>query len=276
MTEEQVTPAESQTSEPSSFSIPEEYADRGWAEKIKTPDDLWKQLDNTQSLLGKRPAGIPQDDATPEQWDEFYKAKGRPDSPDKYELSDPEGLPDDIDLSPFKAKAQPILHAAGLSPKEAERVWSEYLKAEMSAADAIKASHAEATAKYDEEFDALAKEKFGDNYDAANEAAQKFLNESLDEKLRLNIAEADPRTQVALIAAASEMQNKINAIKKEYSGEDTITVGDQASGTSITEARGELAKLRASAAAKDFTHPESAKTRARIEELSGIVQRHYK
>jgi hypothetical protein len=63
------------------FSIPESYQDRGWAKDIKSQEDLWKLTDNAQSLIGKRPAGIPTADAPQEEWDKFYQALGRPEQP---------------------------------------------------------------------------------------------------------------------------------------------------------------------------------------------------
>lgn len=40
--------------ETSSFEIPEEYKEKGWVGKIKSQEDLWKQLDSAQSLIGKK------------------------------------------------------------------------------------------------------------------------------------------------------------------------------------------------------------------------------
>lgn len=39
---------------PSDFAIPEAYKDKPWAQKIKTHDDVFKQLDNLHSLIGKK------------------------------------------------------------------------------------------------------------------------------------------------------------------------------------------------------------------------------
>lgn len=36
------------------FAVPDAYKDKPWSSKIKTQDDLWKQLDNTQTLVGKK------------------------------------------------------------------------------------------------------------------------------------------------------------------------------------------------------------------------------
>lgn len=61
-----------QNKEPS-FVVPEEYKEKGWAQKIKTENDLWKQLSNAQSLIGKKTIGVPDEKASEEEWEEFNK-----------------------------------------------------------------------------------------------------------------------------------------------------------------------------------------------------------
>lgn len=254
------------------FSIPQEYSDRGWAEKIKSPDDLWKAYDNAQSLLGKRPAGIPQHDAPDEEWDKFYAAAGRPESPDKYQLPDKiDGMPDGVDLSPFKQKASSILHAAGLNQKQAERVWKQYIAEELKSSSESKAKYEQTQKEMDAEFDKLSKELFGDKYDAASAAAQELIKASVPEQMRGFIADALPKQQVAMIAALSAAKTQIDEIKKKYGAEASITSGQQASGQSEEDIRKELATLRTSQAAKDFLHADHKKTMARINELIPIL-----
>ena len=36
------------------FTIPKEYAEKGWAKKVKSIDDVYKQLDNLDSVAGKK------------------------------------------------------------------------------------------------------------------------------------------------------------------------------------------------------------------------------
>lgn len=71
--------AEAQPAPANDFSIPQEYADRGWSSKIKSTDDLFKAYDNAQSLIGKKSVA-PAEDAPQEEWDAYYSAL-RPESP---------------------------------------------------------------------------------------------------------------------------------------------------------------------------------------------------
>jgi len=60
---------------------------------------------------------IPAEDAPKEEWDEFFKKLGRPESPDEYKLPDGKFLPEEF-ISQFKQ----IAFDAGLSSKQAENV----------------------------------------------------------------------------------------------------------------------------------------------------------
>lgn len=55
------------------FKIPDAYKDKPWASKVKSMDDVFKQLDNLDTLAGKK-AIIPDlKNATPEQKEAFYQ-----------------------------------------------------------------------------------------------------------------------------------------------------------------------------------------------------------
>lgn len=282
MTTDQQVNTQAQAAEPSqqsnnSFVVPEAYQGKGWVEKIKSPDDLWKTLDNTQSLLGKRPAGIPTADAPKEEWDKFYQA-ARPESPDKYTLPEIEGLPEGVDLSAQKKTAMELMYKAGLTNKQAADLWKEFMGTELKAAGENKAAYEAKQKELDAEFDKLTKEVFGGDFENVSKSAINFANEIVPESLRdAPAAIADNPKALAYIAAlAKGAQDKIAAIQKEYGAEGTITSGNQAASVSIDDVRKELAALRTSKAARDPFSPEYKKTLDRIQELSGTVERHYK
>ena len=281
MTDQNVQQSEpSQTQQPSNdtgFSVPDTYKDRGWVEKIKSPDDLWKTLDNAQSLLGKRPAGIPAADAPDQEWDKFYNAAGRPEKPDLYKFSDPEGIPEGVDLSPFKQKAAAILHGAGLNQKQADKVWQMFMKEELSASSSNKAAIEAKNKELDAEFDKLTQEHFGDKRDDIAASVQDFISNNVPEGIRGAYAELadNPKALVALQAGIHAAMKEVDKIRKEYGAEGKLTTGEQTGSQSIDDVRTELAKLRISPAARDFTHADHKKTMERISELSGLVKKAY-
>lgn len=265
------------TNQPSSFAIPDAYKDRGWAEKIKTSDDLWKTLDNAQSLIGKRPAGIPSQDASDDEWGQFYKAMGRPDEP-KYDFTDPEGLPEGFDTSSFKEQASQILHKAGLTPKQANAVYNEYLKLELEGTAKSQEAKAAEQAELDAKYDSLTKEHFGDDAEKYENLLKEDFSKHVPQSLKETFAKlADmPDVLTALMAYTKGKQSEIDRVKKEYGQEGSITTGSQASNQSIDDVRRELATLRTSKEARDFTNPKYKETQERIAALQESVQRYYK
>jgi hypothetical protein len=254
--------------------IPDAYKDRGWVEKVKSPDDLWKTLDNAQSLLGRRPAGIPAADAPDEEWQKFYQA-ARPESPDKYTLGDIEGLPEGTNLAPYKEQAQKLMYDVGLTQKQADLLWKQYIGAEMGA-----------VAKSQEGLDKLYSETldktFGDKKADAEAKAQEIIAKYVPEALRGNVQALvnAPEAMVGVIALANEMQSKhdaeIAAIKAEYGVEGKLPDGgDKPQSASIDETVAELSKLRLSPEAQDFTKAGHKKAMDRIAELQAVVARHY-
>lgn len=106
--------------EQGAFSLPEEYRDKGWAKNIKTQDDVFKMLDHSQSLIGKKTIGIPDfGNASESEIEDFY-SKLRPESAEEYNL---EGL-DEQDNTLFKD----AFYKLGLSKHQADNLIETYKK----------------------------------------------------------------------------------------------------------------------------------------------------
>lgn len=281
MTDQQAStaqPAAEPASQPiqNNFTIPDTYKDRGWVEKIKSPDDLWKTLDNAQSLLGKRPAGIPAADAPQEEWDRFYQV-ARPESPDKYTLSDIEGIPEGFDIAPIKQQAADLAYKAGLTPKQANDLWNEYMKTELGAAEKNKKELDAQREKGDAEFESLMTKLHGDKYAEVQQTALDMVNQYIPADLVPATKELadNPRALAALVTAMKGAHDEIAKLKAEYGAEGSLTRGAQSPTANIEDTRKELAQLRTSAAAKDFLSPDHKKTMERVSELSKIVENYY-
>ena len=250
------------------FSIPDEYKEAGWAKDIKSSEDLWKMNANAQSLIGKRPAGIPASDAPPEEWDKFYNAAGRPEDPSGYKFSDVEGLPEGFDPEPLKNQAAGILHEAGLNQQQADAVYKKYLQTEV---EALKGQQED----LDKQFEELSKEHFDGALDEQQEVAIDFANKYVPEQLREGFAglENNPKALAAIVSMAKGAQEEIRAVKAKYGAEDKLESGGQSAGQSVDEIRTQLAKLNTSEANRQFDHPDHKNTRQKIEELRGQLGR---
>jgi hypothetical protein len=249
------------------FAIPDAYKDRGWVEKVKSSDDLFKAYDNAVGLLGKRPAGIPGADAPDAEHEAFYKAL-RPESADKYTLSDIDGVPENMDLAPYKAQAQKMMYEAGLTPKQADAMWKQYVTTEIGAV-------ARTQEKLDKRFDEVATKVLGDKREAASAVAQEAIKTYVSEELRTSFVN-NPDGMVAMIELANGYEAKIAAVRAEYGAEGKLPGGgQQVAASDIGETVAKLAKLRLSPEAADFTKPGHAKVMDEIKSMQAVVARHY-
>lgn len=258
-----------------SFAIPEAYKDRSWATSLKSNDDLWKLTDNAQSLIGKRPAGIPAKDAPDEEWQKFYNS-ARPAKAEDYKFTDVEGLPEGFDASPYKQKAASILHEAGLTERQAQKVWDSYIKSELEAAGKSRADREAQDKALDAEFDKLTGDIFGDKYEESAKLAQDLIAKHVPAELVSSYSELanNPKAMVAVIKALDGAQREISELHKKYGVEGSLPSGNGSSqgGESLDSVRTELAKLRVSPAARDFTNPEHKATMEKIDMLSQKVR----
>lgn len=134
-------------------------ADKGF----KAPVDLAKSYKELNSLVGQKRVLQPDANWKDEQWQEFYKSIGRPETADKYELPKDFKFPDGMELAPDKFKAwQERFHKHGLLPRQADALMRDYLTEEAAnysnALKSIETQNAEAMGQL--------KEKWGDKYDA--------------------------------------------------------------------------------------------------------------
>lgn len=260
-------PSAPPSSEPPAFSVPDAYKDRAWVQKVKSVDDLWKTVEANQKLIGSRPAGIPANDAPQEEWDKFYQA-ARPESPDKYALGDIEGLPEGLDLAPYKADAQKLMYEAGLTQRQADALWKQYVGLEVGAV-------AKSQADLDKRFDEVAAKVLGDKKDAAFTVAQDAIKTYVSEELRTSFAN-NPDGMIALIELANGYEAKLAEIRAEYGVEGKLPDGGtQAAPVDIGETVAKLSKLRLSPEAQDFTKPGHKKAMDEIAALQAVVARHY-
>lgn len=272
-TETQAAPAQEPQAQPqqqptepqaNSFSVPQEYAGKGWIEKVKSVDDLWKVADNAQSLIGKRAA--PAVDAPAEEWTAYMRQLGMPEKLEDYQLSDIDGIGETIDIAGYKTQAQRLMHEAGLTQRQADTLWKAFMASELKTAQAQ-------SAELDKKYDELTAKHFGDKYADVETAAHEAIKAWVPEELRGAVANSSPETMIAMQALAVNAKAEIDRIRTEYGAEGRLPSGQAAPTASIEDSRKELAALRSNPASGDPTHKDYKANRARIDELSGIVRR---
>lgn len=103
---------------------------KGWvtAEGALDTAKLAEGYQSIEKKLGSMKA-VPDEKATPEQWDNFHKSLGWPGDPAKYELARPDGLPETLPYDEGMAsKFKEWANAARLTPKQAQALHDGYVK----------------------------------------------------------------------------------------------------------------------------------------------------
>lgn len=106
------------------FKLPDEYKDKAWAAKVKSQDDLYKQIDNLTTLVGKKAVVPNLKDATPEDRETFY-AQLRGKDASEYQIPKTTSVPIPEDTQSVIAK---LFMDNGISPVQAEPFLKGYLE----------------------------------------------------------------------------------------------------------------------------------------------------
>lgn len=198
-------------------TIPEAYRDKPYLRDAKASEDVFKMLDNAQTLIGKQGKRVPADDAPKEEWEKFHAEMGRPETPDKYEFQRAEGM--EIDQETEKA-VRAIFHEAGLSSKQAKLIQTKY---DGLIAQAVKAQEE----AHNNEFKTLSKELFGDKADDALAKSQELMAILAPEAAKKYLPGLDNQSAVLLASIMSEVQ-------KRFVGEDLSRLKQGGGGSNVT------------------------------------------
>lgn len=247
------------TSEAPSFadSVPEAYKDKPYMSKIQDMDGLYKSFDSLQEMMGKRPSGIPQENASPEEWGDFYKQMGRPDTAEGYEITFPEGAEiNQEQLGQFKELA----HQQGLTPKQVKAIADFDMQRSAAMQEGLSGQQEQYLTEQKTALDKLTSEQFGDRrqevMDNGDKLVMKYLPESMDEHFR----SLDPQSK-ALMATV------LDGITKEYISEDGSIKGQSAEARTSDDLLVEAHGLMQSEAFTNEFHIENTATRARVQEI---------
>ncbi len=165
-------------------SLPEGLREEKCLETIKSFENMARGYVSAQKLVGADKVVLPGDKSTDAEWGEFYKATGRPDTGDEYQMVVPDEYKQYF-TDERMAEARAIMHTIGLSRKQADALWAYEQKrvsdglAENEAAKIEAKKAAEDTLRtrwglsYDERL-RLANRMIADNT-ADEEAQQKLL-----------------------------------------------------------------------------------------------------
>lgn len=238
--------------------VPAEFKDKPWVKETKDVPSLFKRFDGMLTEMGKKPAGIPQDNAKPEEVAAFNKAFGVPEAPDKYELVVPAegGMPKEM-LDGVKG----VFHKAGLSAKQAKMV-SEGWNAMV--AEQLKAAGVQTEAQ-DANFETLATEIFAERKAEALATSKALLEKYAPEKFKAHINSLSNENLITMAAV-------LDGIRKDYISEDQLPRGGNGTGVGA-DARTRAFDLMKTDAYKNSFHPDHDKVKKEVDTLYASLKK---
>lgn len=192
------TPPDNPQTPSGNFNVPDEYKTQGWTQNIKSYDDLWQNAANAQKLIGKKTIGIPDENSTDEQWQEYY-SKLRPAKEEDYSLQ----IEDEEDAKAFKK----LFYDNGVTQKQASAIIDGYKKAEekMNAEYYSKEGYAKEMT-----------DRFGDQANDVCKSVADFIKKEVSEKDRAAL-EVMPNNIIGVVTSV------VNTVLKRYAVKDTDT-----------------------------------------------------
>lgn len=155
-------------------SLGDEYRNHAAFADIQDLNGLAKSYLSAQQMIGADKLVIPRDGDAPEKWNEFYQKMGRPESFDKYKLTEP-AANEKMQRNPeMEATFKKIFHEAGLTNKQADKVFTEYNKFATDLAMAEMAKSDSERTGWVESLQTEWKNDFEQNGAIANRAAMAF------------------------------------------------------------------------------------------------------
>lgn len=193
---------------------------------------LAKSYINAQTLVGKKGVILPGENATEDDWNQFYGAIGRPETPDKYEIAKPSELPEGFPyVEDIEKNFKDVAHKMGLTPNQVKGLYDWYMKMDVDLFQTAQ-NHLK---QQGESLEAELRKEWGMAYDQKAELAKRAAKQFADE---------DTLTQLEGALGAPGMV-KLFAKIGEAMGEDKMIGGGGGSGTALTpdQARQEIAKI---------------------------------
>lgn len=206
------------------FKIPDAYKDKPWAAKIKSEEDLYKQLDGAQELLGKKTIMPDLEKATPKEREEYY-ASVRPKSPEDYKFDDAATTPE------LKGAFGKLLFDNGISAYQGNKLIEQY--------NAMEA--AQRNEMFSEEgFLKTLETSFGKDYKPIAAEADKILKENLSDA---DYAELDSKIPNQYVGIMYRFAAKI---KEQYGiSESGKAAAEDPSGNNPGDIKAKQTELRA-------------------------------
>ena len=216
----------------SDFALPDEYKEKSWADKVKSQDDLYRQLDNLSGLVGKKTIlPIDYESATPEEITEHHKALAPEKGLEAYGFKD-------INDPLSKATGEAFLQS-GITEHQGKAVL-EVVREAMGAQVADDTS--------EDGYLTLAKESFGDDHETSIKQAETLLKANASEEDKKFFDSIDNKARIALDRTvnnvAKSYEARIQAVLKEHGVKESGAQTDGNAGSPAADVKDVRSDLR--------------------------------
>jgi hypothetical protein len=211
------SPSPTPSPTPTDFAVPDTYKEKGWSKNLKSQDDVWKMLDNAQTLAGKKTVVPDWDKATPAEIEE-YVGNLRPKDKSAYQFDDT--IPEEE-----RGAVADILHKAGIPAYQAKQLITGLMGHVTGMSEKM----------YDkDEFLGIMKTSFGDGFEKTAGSTAKVIASHLNKEDKA-LLEQVPNQFLGLIYRMSANMAKAYGAKEIGAGGETNPGGG--SGGDKTEER---------------------------------------
>lgn len=206
--------SETPTETPVDFTLPEEYKDKSWAEKVKSPEDAYKQIENLTALVGKKTiAPIDYETATTEEIAAHHATLAPADGVSSYQWG--EGS-----MTEITGPMGDVFMEAGINAHQQKLISGKF--DEIVSKVAGDQTSADTSA---DGYMAIMKESFGDDYETSVAGVEKVLKEfaSDDDKRAFDAMDNKARSSVdrTIHAVSKKYEDRIATILKEHGVTET-------------------------------------------------------
>ncbi|MBX9688194.1 MAG: hypothetical protein K2X27_15910 [Candidatus Obscuribacterales bacterium] len=216
--------------------VPQDYSQKDWVANLSKSQDpvgeMFKQFDNQLSLIGRKAEGlrVPGEGATPDDWNNFHKAIGVPETPDKYEYQAPQV---DEKLKPYFATDDNLINTmkqaalkAGVRPegfKHLAEAFDNYYLAELQKSVD---SFGQTMSKLENNF----KQKFGERSNQVLDGWKQSLAGTVSKEQMAVIESLDPTVKLVLA-------EQYDSFSKKYVREDNLNLDVPAQPAGMSQAQ---------------------------------------
>lgn len=247
-------------------AIPPEHRDKPFF-KDKSFGDVITEHVNLQSLMGQRPAGIPAENASDEEWGKFLGAI-KPKSVDEYGFPETEfskaGKRDANYETAIRTMANEIAVPKRQFPKFVEMIEQHLTNADTAGTTQTE----EQKATRETEFEGLMDKAYPQDKQAVIDRTKKLMVESVDPAMKEKVGEVLKEVSNETLFVLTAV---LDGVYKKHIAEDGPPGSiDNPSGDAAS-LMAEMQKIQASPEYSDFRHPGHDAAKARVPELANQI-----